>query len=335
MRRAERLVRHLQKEPCSNLDDVEASLQYSHQDDETSDEPVQLAQTDSGITTSMTVRNGRGRGHTLHEHGFQLSSLRFDGLRDRQDELYDPFQMQSRMYPKAEEVIKRCVPESSRVLVFDHLIRDPVRYQKETTNTEMPSTPLLCAGPVRSVHGDYTVRSGYMRARQLLAPHETPERIDAALKQHFTFLNVWVPLESVKKDPLGLIEWKSQRPSDVRTVRMIFKHRVGELYRVVPSESHRWVYFPSMQPGECLVFKVFDSATDGRARFSLHAAFQDPNADPSAPERRSVELRCIVFTGDLPENFASSFIAPHLCEGSPDQELAPERTEILPVSESW
>jgi len=313
---------------------VEATIQYSHADQ--TQPSVQLALAEDGVApTSARITSGRGQGHTLHQHGFELSSLDFDDLREHQDELYDPFEMRRRVYPLVEEVLHRHFPSSSRSIIFDHLIRDPDRYQRETSDGGHPVTPLLCAGPVMRVHGDYTVRSGFTRARQLLEPHETPEQIDAALAQNFAFINVWIPLETVHKDPLALIEWPSQQPADVRTVRMTFKHRVGELYRVLPSAEHKWVYFPRMEPGECIVFKVFDSATDGRARFSLHSAFNDPTADPCAPVRRSVEVRCIVFNGDLPDDFASSFVAPHLEEGSPDQDLAPQSTEVLPLSSEW
>merc|ERR1712136_455587 len=66
-------------------------------------------------------------------------------------------------------------------------------------------------------------------------------------------------------------------------------------------------------------FKVFDSSEDGQARFSLHASFDDAATAASAPERESVELRCIVFFDDVPEQFGSSFVAPHLAPGSPDR----------------
>jgi len=75
----------------------------------------------------------------------------------------------------------------------------------------------------------------------------------------------------------------------------------------------------------------------GLARFSLHSAFVDPTAAVDAPERRSVELRCIVFFGDgaaVPADFASNFVAPHLAKGSADQDLSP-RVELLPPTEAW
>ena len=53
--------------------------------------------------------------------------------------------------------------------------------------------------------------------------------------------------------------------------------------------------FPRMARDEALVFKVFDSATDGRARFTAHSAFADPTSPPDAAPRESIEMRTIAF----------------------------------------
>ncbi|MDH3737908.1 MAG: methyltransferase, partial [Alphaproteobacteria bacterium] len=74
-----------------------------------------------------------------------------------------------------------------------------------------------------------------------------------------------------------------------------FPHRVGETYRISYDPNNRWFYFPNMNRNEALVFKVFDSATDGRARFTAHTSFEDPNTPPGAPPRESIEMRALVF----------------------------------------
>jgi hypothetical protein len=50
-----------------------------------------------------------------------------------------------------------------------------------------------------------------------------------------------------------------------------------------------------MQMDEALLFKTFDSATDGRARFTIHSSVVDPTAPADAPPRESIETRCLVF----------------------------------------
>ena len=59
--------------------------------------------------------------------------------------------------------------------------------------------------------------------------------------------------------------------------------------------GQQWYYFPEMQMDEALLFKTFDSETDGRARFTVHSSFEDPDAAADAPARESIETRCLVF----------------------------------------
>jgi hypothetical protein len=50
-----------------------------------------------------------------------------------------------------------------------------------------------------------------------------------------------------------------------------------------------------MQRNEALVFKVFDSMKDGRARWSAHTAFEDPTSPQHARPRESIEIRTFAF----------------------------------------
>ena len=50
-----------------------------------------------------------------------------------------------------------------------------------------------------------------------------------------------------------------------------------------------------MRSDEALVFKTFDSAVDGRTRFTLHSSCKDPMAPADAPPRESIETRCMLF----------------------------------------
>ncbi len=63
----------------------------------------------------------------------------------------------------------------------------------------------------------------------------------------------------------------------------------------MPNAEQRWYYFPRMQMDEALLFKTFDSETDGRTRFTIHSSFPDPTAPPDASPRESIETRCLVF----------------------------------------
>ncbi len=50
-----------------------------------------------------------------------------------------------------------------------------------------------------------------------------------------------------------------------------------------------------MRRDEALVFKVYDSMKDGRARWTAHSAFDDPTAPPNARPRESIEIRTLAF----------------------------------------
>jgi hypothetical protein len=52
-----------------------------------------------------------------------------------------------------------------------------------------------------------------------------------------------------------------------------------------------------METNEALLIKGFDSMEDGRARFTAHAAFEDPTAPAFAPAKESIEVRGWSFMG--------------------------------------
>ena len=74
-----------------------------------------------------------------------------------------------------------------------------------------------------------------------------------------------------------------------------YRERTGEIYVMRHSPSHRWYYFPHMQPDQALLLKTYDSETDGRARFMGHTAFEDPATPKNAQKRESIEVRTMAF----------------------------------------
>ena len=85
------------------------------------------------------------------------------------------------------------------------------------------------------------------------------------------------------------------RPEDLVSVERRAEERTGELQMALHYPGNRWYYFPEMQMDEALLFKTFDSKTDGRARFTIHSSFEDPDAPADAAPRESIETRCLVF----------------------------------------
>ena len=68
-----------------------------------------------------------------------------------------------------------------------------------------------------------------------------------------------------------------------------YPDRVGQTYAITYDRSQLWYWFPRMRRDEALVFKVYDSLKDGRARWTAHTAFNDPTSPPNArpPSRQS------------------------------------------------
>jgi hypothetical protein len=167
-------------------------------------------------------------------------------------------------------------------VIFDHTIRTADRA------VERGLRP-----PVQSVHCDYTEKSGPQRVRELLPPAEA----DARLKKRFAEYNVWrnIAHEPVEMMPLGLVDSQSLAPRDLAVCDLVYEDRTGEIYQGVYNPDHRWYYFPRMTRDEAVLIKCYDSLKDGRARFSLHSAFDDPTSPADPRPRQSIEVRAFAF----------------------------------------
>ncbi|HEX2566963.1 MAG TPA: CmcJ/NvfI family oxidoreductase [Burkholderiales bacterium] len=184
-------------------------------------------------------------------------------------------------YPEVEALIKR-LSGASRVVVFDHTLRSGSEDEREAR---------LLREPVLSAHNDYTEWSGPQRVRDVL-----PEEAESLLKRRFAIIQAWrathAPIES---NPLAIADARSIAPDDLLIAERRYPNRIGQTYRLRYNAAHRWFYFPRMRRDEALVFKVFDSARDGRARFTPHTSFEDPSTAPGAPPRQSIEARALAF----------------------------------------
>ena len=119
---------------------------------------------------------------------------------------------------------------------------------------------------------------------------------EALLQRRFAIVQVWRAINRpIQSNPLAIADASSIAPEDLLIAERRYPHRVGQTYRLKHSPAHRWFYFPEMRRDEALVFKVYDSEKDGRARFTPHTSFDDPSTPPGAPPRQSIEARALVF----------------------------------------
>lgn len=225
--------------------------------------------------TPVTVRNARFAGQaTLDGAGFSLERQDSDVVDFLNDE-----EIRSTYYPEMQRLVKQATG-AREVVVFDHNVR--IDGGKHEPNSRVP---------VRIVHNDYTEKSGPQRVRDLLGT----QRAGSLLGRRFAIVNAWRSIEGiVRTAPLGLIDARSVRPSDLVPTDLVYPDRVGEIYEIAGNPAHRWYYFPEMEEGEVLLIKGYDSRTDV-ARFTPHSAFDHPDTPVNAAPRKSIEIRSLVF----------------------------------------
>jgi hypothetical protein len=198
-------------------------------------------------------------------------------------DFWDEDEVRRTYYPEAERVIAEATG-ASKVFIFDHTLRRRVKGAQDWSR-EAPRQPAT------RVHVDHTATSGPQRVRDFFG--DDAERL---LRGRVQVINLWRPIRGPLRDaPLAMCDVESVAPEDLVASDLVYQHRTGETYNVRYNPSHRWFYVPEMQPHEALLLKCYDSATDGRARFLPHTAFEDPTAPEDVPPRESIELRTLVF----------------------------------------
>lgn len=221
---------------------------------------------------------------SLERNGFQLIRHISDvnNFRD-ENEL-------NTIYQAEMVTLIKSVTGAVRVHVFDHTLRtgdensDDASWMRETVN---------------HVHNDYTTQSAPQRVRDLF-----PDEAENLLQHRFAIIQVWRTIRSpVEKSPLAMCDARSISVDDLivmersRPVGPGSTERVGELYHLSFNKKHRWFYFPKMTNEEVLIFKTFDSDLGSPARFTAHAAFEDPTCRPDSLERVSIDIRALAFFG--------------------------------------
>jgi hypothetical protein len=241
------------------------------------------------VTPRVAIRNGRLRegsgagGFSLDREGFLLTAQP-----SAVSDFYDDGEIAAVYEPEVKALLKRATG-AARVEIFDHTRRAATLEVQQARGIREPAS---------IVHNDYTARSGPQRLRDHFAASSpgAPEEAEALLARRFAIVNVWRSIGGpVLSAPLALCDAASVAPGDLVPVERRARERIGEIQQAVHSPAHRWYYFPGMAPDEALLIKTYDSATDGRARFTIHTAFDDPTTPPDAPNRESLETRCFVF----------------------------------------
>jgi hypothetical protein len=226
----------------------------------------------------VLIRNGRpyAKEFTLDREGF-----RFVDHATRVADFFSEDEVRQVYYPEMEALIK-AESGASRVVVFDHTLRTADDAEREARKIREV---------VPRVHNDYTEWSGPQRVRDIL-----PDEADDLLSRRFAIIQVWRPIRHPAESfPLALCDARTISPDDLVISERRYPNRIGQTYAVTYNPAHQWYWFPLMRRDEAIVFKVYDSLKDGRARWSAHTAFDDPTAPPHARPRESIEIRTLAF----------------------------------------
>ena len=228
----------------------------------------------------MRVQNGRplvGQ-FSLDRNGFAF--VRHDTA---VTDFFDADQLKSVHYAEVEQLV-RATSGASRVVVFDHTLRSGDEDERDSRKIREP---------VFWAHNDYTEWSGPQRVRDIF-----PDEAEQLLQRRFAIIQVWRAINRpIQVNPLAVVDARTVATSDLLAAERRYPDRVGETYQLMYNPAHRWFYFPEMRRDEALVFKVYDSENDGRARFTPHTSFEDPTSPPGAPPRQSIEVRTFAFFG--------------------------------------
>jgi hypothetical protein len=264
---------------------IEAPLNYYVDTGET---PISLVAGPGGIDRRlgggqseahrMVLRNGRlmADKFDIETHGF-----RFVHHPTNVVDFYDDDEVRRVYYPEMEALIRQ-EAGAKRVVVFDHTLRTQDEAQREVRQIR---------DVVRRVHNDYTEFSAAKRVRDLMG-----DEAEELLRHRFAIVQCWRPIRlPVESWPLAICDSQTLDPKSMVVTERRYQDRVGQTAAITFDPKHRWYWFPHMRRDEALVFKVFDSMTDGRARWTAHTAFDDPTSPPDARPRESIEIRTLAF----------------------------------------
>ena len=195
---------------------------------------------------------------------------------------FDEDEIKRVYYPEMEALIK-AESGAKRVVVFDHTLRtaDDARPRGAQDPRGGAPRPQRLHRMVRPAAGARHPAGRGRRAAQ------------APLRHH----------PGVAADPLSGRDPSARhrrRPHACRSDDFVlserrYPNRIGQTYAIAYNPKHKWFWFPRQARDEALVFKVYDSAKDGRARWTAHTAFDDPTTPPNARPRESIEIRTLAF----------------------------------------
>ncbi len=240
-----------------------------------------------------TEHQGNYRNHTVEIHdarrwltatdldreGFMLVQHK-SAVRD----FYDDQTLRLTYHRELVELLKG-MTDARRVEVFDDTRRSSSTAKQREHGSRDPAS---------IAHNDYTQASGIRRLEDFF--RASPEEAERLKQRRFAIVNAWRSIGAPVMDhPLVVCDAQTVQEDQLAPVERRGEDRTGELQVALHDPAQRWYYYPRMTRDEVLLFKTYDSALDGRTRFTPHSSCKDPSAPHDVPPRESLETRCLVF----------------------------------------
>ena len=202
---------------------------------------------------------------------------------------YNTTEVIEKYYPEVERKMEEIL-HAHKVIVFDHNVRSQVKADAGQEGVREP---------VEGAHNDYTLSSGPRRIAEVLKE----KGYQNLLSRRCALVNFWRPIiEPVEDMPLAICDAQTTTLNDFVTTKIEhFQEEnlttptlTGEIYSFKYNPKHRWFYVPKMKSSEVILLKCYDSADDGRACFTGHTGFSNPNLSKNFTPRESIEARTVV-----------------------------------------
>ncbi|MCP5144808.1 MAG: hypothetical protein H6978_08290 [Gammaproteobacteria bacterium] len=242
---------------------------------------------------------------SLDREGFILTRLECPAL-----DYSDIAQIESTWKPAVERTVLRHTGGNWAVLFAG----PNIRYSEAHENSRGTSI----AAPARAVHSDLPGNFAYgLMSRQPVAEqamHTLAQRLGHKEPKRWRIFNYWQMLSPPPQDcTLCLCDNTTLAVEDIVEGCGFFDDSAKERSEILAREAdgadfritfvrenpaQKWCYFPTMEPGEALVFSTFDPAAGPGFRRTAHGAADVPDAGATAVPRNSIEIRALVVFDD-------------------------------------
>lgn len=243
----------------------------------------------SGVRKPRTVMIRNARSSTA-DLSLDIEGFAFVEQVTKVTDFNDDAQLTSVYTPEMEKLVAT-IAGASEAVVFDHTRRSTEAAHREKYGSR---------DPVPAPHSDYDDSSARQRMRDKFG-----DAADERLRGRFAIVNVWRSMSgTIEQWPLTMCDWRTidddflistRREAPIRPEPSFEYARASATRHAAYDANHRWFYFPRMTRDEVLLFKNYDTLTDGTARYSLHSAFEDPNTPSDPAPRETIETRAFVF----------------------------------------